>query len=254
MPGEKGHLTVDRLEAIFKDLGSQKYTGSLSVWDDRSWKEFYFANTGIRVTSIGDRKTLPFGEFLVRRAFVDRETLDKALEAQQTNFSMLGEILVDKEELEPDRRDKALRWQVEEELSDLFFWVRANYEYHPGPQTQQYSIVQRKRAETNTKSLSMNLTVPDVIRASREIHKELLEIQHELRLTEVYRLTEKGRQTLFIKGGFKSLSDPEQRIVVLIDGKRTLEEVQEKAVVLPSDTLRIYYKLKKYGAIKESDS
>ncbi|MHC4777859.1 MAG: hypothetical protein ACYTFG_04690 [Planctomycetota bacterium] len=253
MAGEKGHLTIERLEAVYKDLASRKFTGTLSVWDETSWKEFYFADTGIRVTSIGERKTLPLGEFLVRRAFVDREALDKALERQMTTMTMLGEVLVEKEELEPDRRDKALRWQVEEELSDLFEWVRPQYSYNPGAQTQQFSVVQRKRAETNTKSLSMKVSVSDVIRASREMYKELLSINGELRTRSVYRITEKGRQTLFVKGGFKKLSDPEQRIVVLVDGKRTLEEVQKRAVVLPNDTLRIFAKLQRYGAIKEMD-
>jgi len=253
MEVEKGRLTNSKLEALFKDLSKHEFTGSLGVWDDAAWKEFYFANSGIRVTSIGARKVLPIGEYLVRRAFVEKEALDKALEAQMTHMSMIGEILVDQEELEPERRDKALSWQAQDELADLYFWPRPHYEYRPGPQTQQYTVVGRKRAETNTKSLSFTTSVPNLIRASRELYQELVEVRGQLKLSGVYRMTEKGRQKLFVKGGFKALSDPEQRVVVLIDGKRSLEEVQKRVVVLPNDTLRIFNKLQKYGAVKLSD-
>ncbi len=253
MAKQQGRLTIEKLEGVFKDLSSRKFTGTISVWDERAWKEFYFAGSGVRVTSVGDRKTLPLGEFLTRRGFVEQEAVDKALEKQQTNFNMLGEILVESEELEPERRDKALLWQVEEELSDLYFWHGPRYEYEPGPQTGQYSEVERKRAETNTKSLSVNAEVSGIIRGAREAYKEMMEVRNALRMGGVYRLTELGRQKLFVKGGFKALSDPEQRIVVLLDGKRTLEEIQKRAHVLPRDTLRIMHKLENYGAVKLAD-
>jgi hypothetical protein len=183
---------------------------------------------------------------------VEKEVVDQALETQKSNFNMLGEILVEKEELEPERRDKALRWQLEDELADLFDWPRPHYDYRAGPQTGQFSVVQRKRAETNTKSLSLTIPIHELIKSARELHKELAEVTSAIRTHGVYRLTELGRQKLFVKGGFKMLSDPEQRIVVLIDGRRTFQEIQDRVLVLPADVYRIMHKLVSYGAVKES--
>jgi hypothetical protein len=253
LPEEKGFLSTDKLEGVLKDLADNQYTGTLGVWDDSSWKEFYFAQTGVRMTSIGARKSLPIGEILVRRGFVDREMVNNALQAQASRRAMLGELLIEHGDLSEEHRDRALRWQLEEELTDLFFWPHPHYEYHAGLQTQTVSIVQRKRAETNTKSLSFQIAVHEVLRAAREEHKELFEIQRELSLRSIYRLSEIGRQKLFVQGGFKELSGPEQRIVVLIDGKKTLEEICQRALVIPNDALRIFHKLIKYGVIKPHD-
>ena len=250
MEPETGYLTVEKLEGVFRDLAENQYTGCLSAWDETSWKEFYFAKTGIRATSIGERKCLPIGEILMRRGYVDREMVDAALESQKSRPAMIGDILVDKGDIGAERRDRALRWQLEEEIADLFFWPRPHYEYRAGLQTSVASVVQRKRAETNTKSLSIQIPVHEILRAARDAHKEIQEILRVLNPRSIYRLSEVGRQKMFVQGGFKSLSAPEQRIVVLIDGKKTLDEIRQKASVLPSDALRIFHKLLQYGAIK----
>jgi hypothetical protein len=250
---QQGSLDVEKLEELFKDLSQNQFTGSLAAYDENAWKEFYFASNGVRVTSIGVNKVLPLGEIMVRKAMISARDVDRGVERMREKRVMIGEALVDLRIIDEEDLGKALRLQADLEMLELYYWRRPTFEYRTGMQSVRCQIVERKRAETGTRSLSVTYHPLDLIQNGRALYKEVADIKTRLTsLSHVFRLNEKGRAKIFDTGAFKTLGTMEQRVIIHIDGRKTLGEIFEKARVLWVDVIRVVDNLLRHGAIIRS--
>lgn len=248
----RGSLTRDKLEEIFRDLAQNQFTGNLAAYDEKAWKEFYFASTGVRITSVGARKVLPLGEILLRLGLLDEEDQRRVLARQREKPALYGEAAVELGLADEEHVDTALRTQAELELLDLYFWRRPTFEYRPGLQSVPSPMVERKRRETGTKSLSAPCDVLALIQRARALHREIAERKRRLpRSSAVFGLTDKGKEVLFRKGGFQKLPAIEQRVIILLDGRRTLADLFARAKVLWTDVMRVVDRLVEHGAVQE---
>ena len=66
----------------------------------------------------------------------------------------------------------------------------------------------------------------------------------------VYRFTTAARDKLYNQGGFAQLADADQRVAVLLDGKRSLSAIIDKVPFGVFETLRLINRLQKAGAIE----
>ncbi len=247
----RGGLSRNRLSEIIQDLAAQKYWGILRVRDATAWKEFDFASGGVKVTSIGDRKAPPIGQILMRVAGIKKADLEKALETQKDRPGYLGEILVSMRLVTEDAVLGAVREQALTELSDLYFWASARYEYASGQSRPRSAEFDQKKREAGVKSLSYTGSLGQLLGDAKNAYMEFEKIQRELGSGETtYEFTPSARDMLYKKGGFQRLIESDQRVAVLLDGKKSVSEILSKVPLHWAETMRILHRLLKAGAIE----
>jgi hypothetical protein len=247
----RGSLTNEKLEEIFHDLSQNSFTGTLATYDEKAWKEFYFASTGIRITSVGAKKALPVGEILVRLGLLGEDDLIAGLQRMKERSGLFGDILLEMRLVDEEDLDRGLRTQAQFELFDLFFWRRPTFEYQPGMQSVASPVVERHRRESGTRSLSMQYHVHDLIKKARGLQTEVSEMKRRLpHSAAAYRLTKMGREKIFTSGTFTTLGALEQRVVILIDGQNSLQDLFQKARVLWIDVMRVIDRLSRHKAVE----
>ncbi len=128
----KGDLASVDLAQMFQMLALNKKVGLLSIQSPRTWKVLYFDGRGV---------TLYFNEHSLLdcaiAAFVRAERLkQKAVEelrahASRNHLSLQDALLAGGYLAEADLAEQ-MRYELEEEVYDLFFWKSARFEFHEG--------------------------------------------------------------------------------------------------------------------------
>ncbi|MCX7933969.1 MAG: DUF4388 domain-containing protein, partial [Planctomycetota bacterium] len=127
--GFQGDLDSVGLANIFQALTANQQSGTLHVYDATSEKYLIFAQGFIRSVSSGKRQAAPLGEILVARGVLTPEALATALAEQRATRRPLGLILVESGLCRQEEIDAALRFQMEDEIYDLFTWRGAKFEF-----------------------------------------------------------------------------------------------------------------------------
>ena len=155
--GFKGSLESINLADIFQNLAMNQQTGTLKVSDKNRAKCIFFERGEVRYLSHGKRKNALLGEMLVGRGLATREQVDAALAEQRQSNRLLGEIVVDLQICSKDDVDDLVRFQIEEEIYDLFGWEHAEFEFTEGPPQKDLFDAEQQATELsiNTSSLIM---------------------------------------------------------------------------------------------------
>ncbi|MBN2712842.1 MAG: DUF4388 domain-containing protein, partial [Planctomycetes bacterium] len=131
--GFQGDLDSFGLAAIFQTLTANKQSGTLHVFDDTTHRYLVFSQGSIRSVSTGKRQNVSLGEILVARGVISEVELAGALTLQAGTNELLGNVLIESKVCTKEQIDTALRFQIEEEVYDLFTWKGANFEFHESP-------------------------------------------------------------------------------------------------------------------------
>jgi len=213
-----GRLTADRMQRILTDLFNQRYVGVLQAKDAESAKEFYFAGTGVKLTSLGPRRSLPAGRFWVCAGFLAEETLAQTLQIQAEKRGMIGDLLVNGGHLTEAQRDAGLVEQFLEELCDMFFWPSPEYHYRQGHQTR-VGELDIDREKSGAKSLSLKADLAKVSAQAKVNAHNLREAGRQLGGVGVsYAATAGAKEVLFAKDRFAALP-PAQRVLLPVFAK-----------------------------------
>jgi hypothetical protein len=181
--------------------------------DAQSGKEFYFAGSGVKVTAVGPRKSLPIGRFWITAQAVKEEAVNAALQAQQERGGLLGEHLVDGGHMTEDARNAGLADKIVEELADLFFWPSPKYHYSPGHQTR-VGGMDRIRETAGGKSLSLSTNLAQLIMRAKVDGQNLRRAGRTIGGTEIhYKATSAVKDLLFTKAKFMELP-PWERVLL----------------------------------------
>ncbi len=130
--GFSGSLESINLADIFQNLAMNHQTGTLNISDRDRTKCIYFEKGEVRYLSHGKRKNTLLGEMLVGRGLATREQVDAALAEQKASSSLLGEVIVSLGIASRTDIDDLVRFQIEEEIYDLFGWEHARFEFVEG--------------------------------------------------------------------------------------------------------------------------
>ena len=226
-----GLLRPERLNRILTDFLNHRYIGVLAVEDAQSGKEFYFAGSGVKVTSVGPRKSLPIGRFWITAQVVKEEAVNAALQTQREQGGLLGELLVDGGHMSDDARNAGLADKITEELADLFFWPNPQYHYNPGHQTRVGGL-DRIREKSGGKSLSLSTNVPQLIMRAKVDGYNLRRAGRTLGGTEVhYKATPAVKELLFTKAKFMELPPWERVLLPHFRAPRNAGELIEGSAV-----------------------
>jgi outer membrane protein assembly factor BamB/tetratricopeptide (TPR) repeat protein len=130
--GFSGSLESINLADIFQNLAMNHQTGTLNISDRDRTKCIYFEKGEVRYLSHGKRKNILLGEMLVGRGLATRTQVDTALAEQRASSSLLGEVIVSLGIISRKDIDDLVRFQIEEEIYDLFGWEHARFEFVEG--------------------------------------------------------------------------------------------------------------------------
>lgn len=129
--GLQGDVKAFSLDDLLDLLSASGHHGTLSVVNQDASKTLYLHQGGLYL----ERSTFSFrlGDVLVRRGEISVANLEEALRMQrEVQNARLGAVLVRLGHTTQDRIMGARRYQVEEEVYEIFGWPAAYYEFLPG--------------------------------------------------------------------------------------------------------------------------
>ncbi|MBN1809282.1 MAG: DUF4388 domain-containing protein [Planctomycetes bacterium] len=208
---ERGSIADYALARVLEYLAETRSTGLLEVRSPKGRKSFLIKEGEIALASEGKYRREGLGQLLVAREKLSREDLEKALELQQFRNQRLGEVLLEMGLITQGDIQDCLKFQVEEEICDLFSWEQGVYEFRPDDKLSD-----------------------DVLRSAitLEINPRALLVESAKRLTEwkqtssyipsplvVYKLTPSGMDLL------RSASQSARRVLAMVDEGLPVEEI-----------------------------
>jgi outer membrane protein assembly factor BamB len=231
----KGNLEVLNLSDIFQSLAMNRHSGTLIISDGKREKKIFFAEGEIQLLSSSRRMKL--GELLIATGKITEEDLDLALKLQKQNRKKLGEILVEEGFCAEEDVARIVKFQIEEEIYDLFLWKKADFEFIADhlPEDMKRDSSNLMRLNLNTNSLIMEalrrLDEWEVVKQAVPSTKEVFMIVDERKLDAI------------------DLPERLKNEIHLIDGKTNVEGLAEKTMISEFELCKLLAELVHQGAI-----
>ncbi len=231
----KGNLEVLNLSDIFQSLAMNRHSGTLIISDGKREKKIFFSEGEIQLLSSSRRMKL--GELLIATGKITEEDLDLALKLQKQNRKKLGEILVEEGFCAEEDVARIVKFQIEEEIYDLFLWKKAEFEFIADhlPEDMKRDTANLMRLNLNTNSLIMEalrrLDEWEVVKQAVPSTKEIFIIVDERKLEAI------------------DLPERLKNEIHLIDGKTNVEGLAEKTMISEFELCKLLAELVHQGAI-----
>jgi len=235
----KGLLKELFLPDIFQVFSDTRKTGTLKLFDEHSIKFVYFDHGEVKnVFSFPERRER-LGELLIGKRKITRQDLQGAIKVQRQSGELLGKILVDMGKVSTEEIDDTERFQLEEEIFDLFSWETAGFEFYA--EITPSRLFGRKSHRKNTRSIN---TERIIIEAARRID-EWESIPVTINAPEaIFKINEDRLAQL-------SLKRPHiKEVVGLLDGIRTVEGIVKQLSISKLEICKILHNLLKKEAIE----
>lgn len=124
----KGNLSTVSLADIFQVLSHGHSTGLLRIQAPEGTRFVEILDGQVSIVARSSNRIL-LGDLLLSRGLVDEDTLNKALAVQKQSGKLLGQLLMDIGALQLVDIENALRFQIEEEICDLFLLKSAEFDF-----------------------------------------------------------------------------------------------------------------------------
>ena len=206
----KGNIETFYLSSILQLLAQDKKTGILTIAEKGRIVRVYIKNGNI-VYAVGSQKEVRLGYLLRTKGIISAEELQKALSLAKQRNEKLGKILVEKSYISVETLKKFIHQQVRDILYDLFLWKRGDFEYVD----QEFNLDQEFVTELNHMEV--------ILEGTRRVDEWGIlkkNIPDQQMVFKINRSVEEQRDSV-------NLTANEWRIISLIDGKRTVEQVIE---------------------------
>lgn len=103
--------------------------GVLTVQKNLQKKTIQFGRAGMRLLSTGSRKSNPLGDLLLRTGRIERPRLDELLAEEKKSRVHLAALVVQSGILSKEDLERAMQEQFAEEIYELFTWKGATFEF-----------------------------------------------------------------------------------------------------------------------------
>lgn len=130
----EGSLRSFPLADVLRFLAMGRMSGTLSLLSDTRTVQF-FIRDGNLVGTASSQRLLKLGELLICRGHIQRKDLDDLLSAQTDGRSpdrRIGELLIDRNLIDPDLLNEILELQAREELWEIFSWSDGTFKFEHG--------------------------------------------------------------------------------------------------------------------------
>jgi tetratricopeptide (TPR) repeat protein len=204
----KGSLKEASLADVSQLLAMGQKTGCLSVTDRSKFGQIYFDRGRITFATVVNRRDR-LGDLLLRDGLIHHDELMDVIEQQGRDpEKRLGEILIARGFLTPQQLEQYIRLQIEEAVYSLFTWVSGTFYFEVD-----------QRPENTDFLISLN---PEslLLEGARRVD-EWSQIEKKIPSMDLLFQVDRERLT----GSEVALTQEQERIVPLLDGERTVQEV-----------------------------
>ncbi len=222
----EGSLADVSLADICQLLALGRKTGCLTMTDTSNFGYIFFENGKVIYASMLNRPDR-LGELLVKNEAVTREELSSAMEQQgKSEGKRLGEILVELGSLAQEDLEKYISVQIEEAVYRLFTWVQGSFHFKPDEMPEEGFFL-----------VSIN---PDAL------------LMEGARRVDEWSLIEKRIPSMDLVFTLKrdpladedvELTDAQRRVIPLMDGERSVDDLVEESGLVEFDTAKALYGL-----------
>jgi tetratricopeptide (TPR) repeat protein len=225
----KGNLREASLPDVLQLLSMGQKTGCLSLTDRSNFGYIYFEKGRITYASIVNRRDR-LGDLLVKNGLLDAAALSEAIDEQGRDPShRLGEILIRRGSITRDQLQQYIRIQIEEAVYFLFTWHQGSFYFEAD-----------QRPEAGAMVVSIN---PEnlLLEGARRIDEWSL-IEKKIPSLELIFEMERARAMEGV-----DLSADQRKILPLVDGKRSVQEVIEESGMVEFDVAKALFGLIQAG-------
>ena len=226
----EGALSDVSLADISQLLAMGGKTGCLSLTDQSNFGYIYFDAGRVVYASVVNRPDR-LGELLVKNEVIDRNQLSVAMEKQaHEKGKKLGALLVEGGALTQEDLDRYISLQIEEAVYHVFTWNKGTFQFQPDVKPEDHVM----RVSISIDALLME--------GARRVDEWSL---MERKISSMDLIFVLERDPLKEEG--IELTDGQQRIIPLIDGKRTVADLVEESGLVEFDTGKALYGLIQAG-------
>lgn len=225
----KGSLGEASLPDVFQLLAMGQKSGCLSVTDRSAFGSIYFERGRITYAAMVNRRDR-LGDLLVKNGLIDGSDLSAAVDAQGEHPDRrLGEILIERGAITPDQLEQYIRLQIEEAVFHLFTWAQGSFYFEPGQKPDPEAML----VSINPENL--------LLEGARRID-EWSQIETRISSLDLIFEAEPDRRLEGI-----ALAEEQRKILPLLDGRRTVQEVADDAGLVEFDTAKALFGLLQAG-------
>jgi tetratricopeptide (TPR) repeat protein len=226
----KGSLKEAGLADVCQLLSIGLKTGCLSVTDRSRFGQIYFDRGRITFASIINRRDR-LGDLLVREGAVSHEQLAGAVDEQARGADRrLGEILLERGDIDAETLNACIRKQIEEAVYYLFTWRRGDFYFEPGRAPESGEILISVNPETL------------LLEGARRID-EWTVIEKKIPSLDLVFAVDRGH----IEATQAPLTREQRVLLPLLDGRRSVQELAEGTGLGEFDTGKALYGLIQAG-------
>jgi len=233
--GFTGNLSSVNFPDILQLISMGTKTGTLHITQKDSYRDIYFKNGRVILAST-DHDVETFENELLRTNRINRQDLAKAREIMELTGKDYPSTLVFLGIFEKDQVADLMRRHVETVLYEIFGWNEGEFEFQDGVLPNTDYIVNA----INTMNILMEGT-----RRIDEWNKIKEALPNSNTVLSV-------SSSSFAQKDEVRLSPSEAQVLSLIDGDRSIEEIEEKSPFSELDTARALYSLKVSGLVHAS--
>ncbi len=228
----KGSLSEANLPDVIQLLSFSLKSGCLSVTDGRNFGNIFIKDGKIIYATLLNRKDR-LGDALLKKQIIDESMLKQALEEQRIKSKRLGEILVEKGFITRDVLAQELTNQITETIFTMLTWETGYFNFEadllPGPG-----------------EFLVQLSPQQVLLEGARRIDEWRKIENKLPPFEA---------VLAVKPEAKGvpLTKEEEKVLSLIDGTRTIDDILKLSEFDFFETCRIIYGLISAGLVEKPE-
>ncbi|MDQ4064793.1 MAG: DUF4388 domain-containing protein [Actinomycetota bacterium] len=228
----KGTLDDFTLPDIFRLMSFAKKTGRVDITRSAGEGHVFFREGEVYFATSSLSKE-PLGQKLVRMRALSEGQLMKALDQHKASGERLGTVLIKTGIVTPDQLEAAIRQQIEDAVFDLLRWELGEFSWEPGDE--------------------LDVEIPIAV----SVENLIMEASRRLDEFEVIkRKIPSGESILGMaptppEGAVEiNITPDEWRILVLVDGTRTVNEIGKMVGLDEFAAMRVLYGLVSAGLIE----
>ncbi len=228
----KGSLSEATLPDVIQLLSFSLRSGCLSVTDGKNFGNIFIKDGKVIYATLLNRKDR-LGDILVRKQFITENTLKSVLEEQRKSNKRLGEILVEKQYITKEILDNELVNQISETIFTMLTWETGyfNFEADLLPGSDEF-LVQLSPQEL-------------LLEGARRID-EWRKVEKRLPPFETVLALKKDPPDV-------PLTSEEEKIMILIDGNRSIDDILKLSEFDFFETCRTLYGLISAGIVEKPE-
>ena len=231
----EGSLQDVGLADICQLLAMGRKTGCLTMTDRSNFGYIYFENGRVTYSSVLNRPDR-LGELLVRNGVITRGQLSEAMEAQAHHRGMrLGELLVKQGALTQAELQRFISMQIEEAVYHLFTWSQGSFHFDPDQRPDEGHFLVNIPAESL------------LLEGARRVDEWSLVEKKIPSFDLVFQVMRDPGEAKEV-----DLTPQQKKILPLIDGERTVEDIVTESGMVEFDVGKAIYALIQAGFVDKA--